>query len=398
MTTTATTSRQGRRWRVAAAIVLAAAGFAAAVLLAGTWLSARRAPRPPSVVTQVDQLGDRAVLVRVDNSGASAAADAARASMLRLTLVVLGLALVPVAGGAWLLAGRGTRRGDESPAAENAGDAGGPAPVASAEEAAALAARLERERLRHLQDVVHELRTPLAVAATNLDLAATTPDLDPDVGVHVAAARRGVERLARTVDDLAVHGRLAVADEAGVLDLVAEARALADEQAGPAQLRGLSVRVEGPERVSVAADKAAVLTAVGNLLANAVRLAPAGSVVRLGCGVWEDWAWIAVRDEGPGLPVEDHERAFHRYWRGRYDVDRETGEGEARGIGLTIARQVTEAQGGHLTVRSQVGVGSTFVVWLPRSAEARTERVVADDGVHHRVDPMPAPVALAAAP
>jgi signal transduction histidine kinase len=120
-------------------------------------------------------------------------------------------------------------------------------------------------------------------------------------------------------------------------------------------------------------------------------------VIRLACGEWEDWAWVAVRDEGPGLPDDDHERVFRRYWRGRYDLDRADGVGEARGIGLTIARQVTEAQGGHVTVRSAVGIGSTFIVWLPRSAEARRERVVADDGIHHLIDPLSGPVAAAAA-
>jgi chemotaxis protein histidine kinase CheA len=65
-------------------------------------------------------------------------------------------------------------------------------------------------------------------------------------------------------------------------------------------------------------------------------------------------------------------------------------------LGLTIARQVTEAQGGHVTVRSAVGVGSTFVVWLPRSSTARTERVVAADRVHHRVDPLTSQAVLSA--
>ena len=235
---------------------------------------------------------------------------------------------------------------------------------------------------------MHELRTPLAVAATNLDLAVTTPGLDADVGSHLAAARRGVERLARTVDDLATHGRLSVGDD-GAIDLAVEVRALADEHGGLALARGLTLHVEGPDRLVVAADRAAVHTAVGNLLANAVRLAPSGSIVWLATGTWDEWAWIAVRDEGPGLADVDHERAFRRYWRGRYDLDRDTGEGGARGLGLTICRQVTEAQGGHVTVRSAIGVGSTFVVWLPRSADARTDAVVAADGIHHRVDPLP---------
>ncbi|HEY8092171.1 MAG TPA: HAMP domain-containing sensor histidine kinase, partial [Acidimicrobiales bacterium] len=327
-----------RRVSLALLLALGAACVALAVVLTGSWLAARAQSRPPAVVTRVDQLGDRVAVVQVEGAGAAAAADSARTSTLRWTLGALGLALVPVAGLAWLLSGRLAPRvgAPEEPEVDAGPD---------------LLDQRERDR-RHLQDIVHELRTPLAVAATNLDLATTTPGLDQDLGVHLAAARRGVERLARTVDDLAAHGRLlAVADE-GTVDLAHELRALAAEQGGMAGERRLTIDVDAPERIVVPGDRSAVHTAVGNLLVNAVRLAPAGSVIRLASGEWEDWAWVAVRDEGPGLPDQDHERVFRRYWRGRYDLDRATGAGEERGIGLTIARQVTEAQGGHVTVRS----------------------------------------------
>jgi signal transduction histidine kinase len=390
-----------RRRRAAAAAIVALVGAAlvVGVALGGAWLAGRAAPEP-GVVTQVDQLGDRIAIVQVQGAGASAAADAARASTVRWTLVALGVALLPLLGLGWLVAGRlapavtGVDVDDED---------GADTAAALDGEAERLRAQRDRDR-RHLQEVVHELRTPLAVAATNLDLAVTSPALDADVSGHLAAARRGVERLARTVDDLATHGRLSLGDD-GAIDLAVEVRALAGEHGGLAEARGLTLHVEGPERLVVAADRAAVHTAVGNLLANAVRLAPSGSIVRLATGTWDEWAWVAVRDEGPGLPDVDHERAFRRYWRGRYDLDRETGgtgETGAHGLGLTICRQVTEAQGGHVTVRSAVGIGSTFVVWLPRSADARTDAVVAADGIHHRVDPLPGrPVAIsppAAAP
>jgi signal transduction histidine kinase len=375
-----------RRAATAALVALAGAALVVGVALGGAWLAGRAAPQP-GIVTQVDQLGDRIAIVQVQGAGASAAADAARASTVRWTLVALAVALVPLLGLGWLVAGRlapalAGRADDDDDRAETTAAADG--------EAEQLRAQRDRDR-RHLQDVVHELRTPLAVAATNLDLAVTTPGLDADVGSHLAAARRGVERLARTVDDLATHGRLSVGDD-DAIDLTVEVRALAGEQASLADARGLTLHVEGPERLVVAADRAAVHTAVGNLLVNALRLAPSGSIVRLATGIWDAWAWIAVRDEGPGLPDVDHERAFRRYWRGRYDLDRETGgtgESGAHGLGLTICRQVTEAQGGHVTVRSAVGIGSTFVVWLPRSADARTDAVVAADGIHHRVDPLP---------
>ena len=294
-----------RRAATAALVAVAGAALVVGVALIGAWLAGRAAPQP-GIVTQVDQLGDRIAIVQVQGAGASAAADGARASTVRWTLVALGVALVPLLGVGWVLAGRLT------PAAGGDLDDGECADVAAALDGEAEQLRAQRDRdRRHLQEVVHELRTPLAVAATNLDLAVTTPGLDADVGSHLAAARRGVERLARTVDDLATHGRLSVGDD-GAIDLAVEVRALAGEHGGLARARGLTLHVEGPERLVVAADRAAVHTAVGNLLANAVRLAPSGSIVRLATGTWDEWAWIAVRDEGPGLPDVDHERAFRR--------------------------------------------------------------------------------------
>jgi signal transduction histidine kinase len=374
------------RGRLAAGLGLVVVAIALVVTLAGFWLAARAGTPPRPIVTRVDQVGDRVAVVQVDGVGNDAAAHASRVAALRWVLVALAGATVPIAGLAWVASGWLLRSrvaaGEDATPAEPLPAPPPPVPVG------------DRERRRHLQDVAHELRTPLAVTATNLDLAATSPRLDDEVAARLAAARRGVERMARTVDDLSAHGRLAPAVETGAVDLMAEIGLLAAEQAGPARVHRVSLAVRGPERLEVRADEQAVRTAVGNLLANAVRLAPAGSVIELVCGTREDWAWIAVRDEGPGLPPEDHERAFRRYWRGRYETDREPGgphsDTTPRGLGLTIARQVTEAQGGHVTLRSTVGVGSTFVVWLPRSPEARTERVVADDGVHHRVDPLAA--------
>ena len=85
-------------------------------------------------------------------------------------------------------------------------------------------------------------------------------------------------------------------------------------------------------------------------------------------------------------------RVFERYWRGRYERDREeAAEGRVqtqRGLGLTIARQAVEAQGGRLTVSSTEGAGATFVVWLPTSPAAEASAVVAPDGIHPCVDPL----------
>ncbi len=112
----------------------------------------------------------------------------------------------------------------------------------------------------------------------------------------------------------------------------------------------------------VTGDRNALRQALANLLANATRLAPVGSTVRVRAGREGSWVWLAVDDQGPGIAPGDQEMVFQRFWRGR------AGEaaGERRsGLGLTIVRQIAEAHGGEVKLVSAPGVGSTFAIWLP---------------------------------
>jgi signal transduction histidine kinase len=253
--------------------------------------------------------------------------------------------------------------------------------------------REEQRELLH--EVVHELRTPLAVATTNLELVSSDPALQGETETQVAAARRAIDRMGRTVDDLSAHGRLSLEGADTSIDLVKEAHALATEHAAAASTRRLRIDVVAPGVLPVAVDRAAVRGAVGNLLANAVRLAPAGSTITVGCGQRSGWVWIAVRDQGPGIEPAEQPLVFERYWQGRYESDRRRdrpGDPDAaHGLGLTIARQLVEAQGGQLTLQSEPGVGSTFVAWLPSDPDADLAGVVDPDGIHHLVDPLGTP-------
>ena len=94
-----------------------------------------------------------------------------------------------------------------------------------------------------------------------------------------------------------------------------------------------------------------------------MRLAPAGSEVTVGVGQPPGWAWVAVRDEGPGIADEEQERVFHRFGRASSAI-----VSDGHGLGLAIARQVLESHGGRVALHSEVGVGSTFVLWLPDRA------------------------------
>jgi signal transduction histidine kinase len=395
---------------LAVTALVAVGGF-----LAAGWLG----PSPePRIETRVEQVGDSVALVRIerDVEGASASNDARRSTLVWV-LAALGVAFVPAASLAWVVAGRLLRpvqrltevvdRVDGPGANERTG-------LARADELGALAAGLDgmfdrlehqrREQERWLHEVVHELRTPLAIAGTNLELAGmelagTAPAVE-DGAARLAAARRAIERMSRTVDDLATNGRLTPGPADGALvDLAAEGRALVTEHLGPAELRGVHLLTEGPDELPVPADRAALRTATANLLSNALRVSPSGSTITVAWGRTGSWAWLAVRDEGPGVAESDHARVFERYWRGRYERDREDAETSApRGLGLTIARQAVETQGGRLTVMSSPGEGATFLVWLPMSGDAEAAAVVAPDGVHPLADPLSAALPANAQP
>lgn len=233
----------------------------------------------------------------------------------------------------------------------------------------------EQRRESHLHEIIHELRTPLAVMGTNLELAAATTSESR----YLEAARRAVMRMSRTVDDLAGHGHLAVKTDVDPVDLAAIAEWVGQEHAGPERAREVFIRVAGTGSVVLeGVDGAALRTVVGNFMSNAVRFAPKGSVVGIDWGVHEGWAWLSVSDQGPGVAPSDHARVFERGWQGSHDRDRKSGSG----LGLTIARQLTEAQGGHVTLDAEEGGGATFAVWLPLSETADPEAIVAVDGVH----------------
>ncbi|GAA4153902.1 ATP-binding protein [Actinomadura keratinilytica] len=106
---------------------------------------------------------------------------------------------------------------------------------------------------------------------------------------------------------------------------------------------------------------------VEDLLSNAVRLAPAGSVITIAADRPGGRQWIAVRDAGPGIRAEEQDRVFDRFWRGA-ETRRSRDRDRRTGLGLAIVRSIAEAHNGHVRLFSAPGAGSTFVLWFPVSA------------------------------
>ena len=303
--------------------------------------------------TGIAQVGDGLVVVVAEEGSLDGLIDSG--------LLAPALGLIPALVVSWVVAGRVRRVVAQARGEVEAADV---------------------ERRSRTQEVVHELRTPLAVMGTNLELAAIEAAHEPGAAGYIDAARRAVSRMARTVDDLSGHGGLAVEQGDGPVDLADLAEAAVAEHVGPARARGVNVELVGTSHTTVpSVDPAAVRTAIGNFLSNAVRMAPQGSSIGVDWGGLDDWAWIAVMDEGPGLAPHLHARVFERGWQGPHDRERGQGNGEA-GLGLTIARQLTEAQGGAITLESEEGGGAVFTLWLPLEIGADPRVVVAPDQIH----------------
>ena len=213
-------------------------------------------------------------------------------------------------------------------------------------------------------DASHELRNPLAIIRTNVDVALADPDASPDeLRQTIATVKRAGDRMTLLVDDLlALARRQQPTLEHEPVDLGAAVAEASDDFMVPAETRDIVLDRAIAPGVVVTGDREALKRVVANLLDNAVRLAPAGSRIRLATGSEGNRAWIAVADEGPGISPQDQPHVFDRFWRA--DKARARADG-GTGLGLAIVRQLVESHGGEVRLHSKVGVGSSFVVWLP---------------------------------
>jgi signal transduction histidine kinase len=219
---------------------------------------------------------------------------------------------------------------------------------------------------RYVADAAHELRNPLAVIRTNLDVALAGETARPDVlRSHAGVALRATDRMAGVVSDLLAVSRLeAPGSRNRKVDLAEVAAEAGDELDALAAERGLRIERRLAPGLQVAGDRDAFKRAFANLLDNAVRLAPEGSCIELAGVRANGWIEISVTDEGPGLDPEDQQRVFERFWRG----DRSR---PGSGLGLALVKQVAESHGGRARVSSSPAGGSIFAIAVPAGQPAR---------------------------
>ncbi|HEY9157508.1 HAMP domain-containing sensor histidine kinase [Candidatus Binatus sp.] len=295
-------------------------------------------------------------------------------SLRNLLLLMVPIVLLLCVGGGYLLAGRALRP-IESVTAEL--DAIGPANLGSrltvppvADEVArltevinALLERLERasatER-RFASDAAHELRTPLAVLRTGLEVALARERSAEENRAALGAAHREALSLCRIADELLMLSRLngEVMVDRQRLNL----RALLSEIAatvGPlAQAREIKLSVNAPEDVFVNGNAAHLRRLVVNLLDNSLKFTPAQGSIEVGLRSDSNRAIIRVVDSGEGIHPAELPHIFDRFFRGAGSP------GEGSGLGLSLCREIVRAHGGEIAAANLPTGGCAFVVTL----------------------------------
>jgi signal transduction histidine kinase len=230
-------------------------------------------------------------------------------------------------------------------------------------------ARLDAARRDFIATASHELKTPLFSLSGFMELI-DEGELDAATeSEFLALMRQQVDRLtdlSLSLLDLSQVDSGAVRLEADDIDLTAVTRNVIAEFRPGAESRGVSIEVAAPAELPAACDERRVGQVLRALLDNAVKFSPQGGTVAVDlaaetvAGAADDVV-ITITDQGPGIPADELDRVFERFFRGN-DGAHQSGSG----LGLSIARDMVALMGGTLTVRSRRGSGATFTVRMPR--------------------------------
>ena len=227
------------------------------------------------------------------------------------------------------------------------------------------AERVHEVRRDFVANISHELKTPIG-ALSLLSEAVLSAKNDPEsVTKFATRMQHEAKRLTDLVQEIINLSRLQdsdplqVAKELNINDLVREAVDQCETTSGA---RNIWVSItEGPD-ATVLGDREQLIMAIHNLIENAINYSPENTKVSVTTNIEEDIVEISVADQGIGIPEEELDRIFERFYRVDPARSRETG---GTGLGLSIVKHVSTKHGGEVKVWSYPNVGSTFALRLP---------------------------------
>lgn len=238
------------------------------------------------------------------------------------------------------------------------------------------AVRLEATRRDFVANVSHELKTPVGAISLLAEAVSDAADDTEQVRGFSEKIRAESTRLGTLVTELIALSRLQGAEELPELDVV-EVDDVVTEALGRSQLAAeaaeCTITADQASELYVLGDDTLLVTALSNLLSNAVAYSHPGSPVSVSRRLAGEYVEIAVTDRGIGIPAEAQERVFERFYRVDKARSRATG---GTGLGLAIVRHVAANHGGDVGLWSSPGIGSTFTLRIPvhSAGAASTQR------------------------
>ena len=232
---------------------------------------------------------------------------------------------------------------------------------------------LERAKTAFVSDVSHELRTPLTTIQSAVGLLERARDrLDPLEHRALELADQELGRIRAMVEELLT---LALMDswqyqlEVGPTDLGRIVQTAIESVESKAERFGIAIYFDDTSERRCVCDAQKLYQVFLNLLDNAIKYSEAGARVDVAIEEDDESLTVEVRDTGVGIPQEELAQLFERFYRVDKDRSRATG---GSGLGLAISKQIVEMHGGDIFVESEVGVGSTFRVRIPKTPLSRS--------------------------
>jgi signal transduction histidine kinase len=346
------------------------------------------APGPPALfdretlhagrqrVVRATVLGPAEVRYAIELAASTAGVEAAVAGYRRISLVVaVVLGAFLLAAQTWQarrLTGRVRALTDHMAALREGDLAARPPPDPGRDEIAGLrevvaeaTGRLEEARHsqeRLIAEAAHELRTPLGLMRTGVDLALRRRREPQELREALEDVRDEVDRLASLSGrllDLAAVGRGGW--DRSPFDLAEVVREAVEAARADAEVRGVLVHFEPPGSAQAVVHAGGIRQALDNLLSNALRFSPRGGEIHVTLAVRDGHCRIGIRDEGPGIPVAERERVFEPFHR----VDEGHPGPKGAGLGLAIVQAIARQHGGRVWVEPPSGVGAEVVLEIP---------------------------------
>lgn len=230
--------------------------------------------------------------------------------------------------------------------------------------------RLDEMRRDFIANISHELKTPIGAVGLLAEALVSASGEPEQVKRFAKRLTKESERLARITQEIIELSRLQATDalSKGTLVDVDQVLVMAfDQNRVAAETHDVQLVTRAKSGAQVYGDEALLVTAVHNLIANAIQHSPPHSRVGVGVSRRDDVIEIAVTDQGDGIPADEIDRVFERFFRGDPARSRNTG---GTGLGLSIVKHVAQNHSGDVRVWSQLGKGSTFTIRLPEANTA----------------------------